>query len=76
LVIYVFAAIGLFVTVLFVVCAWRELLCAGRQASLRRASERLAAKHCPRCDYDLRGSQESTHCPECGLPFYWNVKWH
>jgi predicted amidophosphoribosyltransferase len=47
-----------------------------RANSVHRASQRLAAGHCPRCDYDLRGSQQSTHCPECGLPFYWNVKWH
>ena len=47
-----------------------------RASSVHEAAARLAAGHCPRCDYDLRGSQQSTHCPECGLPFYWNVKWH
>jgi hypothetical protein len=30
-----------------------------------RARRRLAANHCPRCDYDLRASRDG-RCPECG----------
>lgn len=48
------------------------LLCAGpllgATAGRRRRRRRVAAGHCGRCDYDLRGGSTNGRCPECGMP--------
>jgi len=33
-----------------------------------RRNRRILRGLCVNCEYDLRGSQQSTHCPECGEP--------
>jgi hypothetical protein len=38
-------------------------------------TEPLATKlHCVRCRYDLRGLDENSRCPECGLGIYWTLR--
>ncbi len=35
-------------------------------AAIRWGRNRRLPGHCPACGYDLRGSKQSTTCPECG----------
>src|SRR5439155_18719201 len=30
--------------------------------------------HCIRCRYNLRGLDENSRCPECGLSTYWSLR--
>lgn len=46
---------------------WGPLLYYSHQWKRDRLQrERRSARHCHACGYDLRGSIEATHCPECG----------
>ena len=54
--------LAILVVVFIVIPAW---VFTGYRAG-RRRQERIRSGFCANCAYDLRGSQNSDKCPECG----------